>query len=126
VTAQIAAPARWGEDAFVIVIEEERHVCELLHASAKNDQREKERMLRAWALGRASFCAAGLSRRRHSSCKLEEGTAIFDAAMVTLTAIRPMYIPRPLVDLPTPITDMAWCMGLSRCRRLRGNKLLRL
>src|SRR6202035_2195922 len=36
----------------------------------------------------------------------------FDAPKVTLTAIRPMYIPRPLVDLATPITDMAWCMGL--------------
>src|SRR6266513_156446 len=44
----------------------------------------------------------------------------FDAAKVTLTAIRPMYIPRPLADLATPISDMAWCMGLSRCRRSRA------
>jgi hypothetical protein len=58
--------------------------------------------------------------------KQNKRTAIFDAAMVTLTAIRPMYIPRPLVGLPTPITDIAWCMGLSRCRRLRGDKPLRL
>jgi hypothetical protein len=48
---------------------------------------------------------------RNHSDQQNKRTAIFDAAKVTLTAIRPMYIPRPLVDLATPITERA--IGIS-------------